>query len=68
MKGKFMNTCPVTGGLCLNPLCAFGCIESKYEQLTLSSCLPRLRQIALLNGLKLSNPKHLKLMRKIMEV
>ena len=28
MKTKFLNTCPVTGGLCANPLCIFGCIEN----------------------------------------
>jgi len=27
MKSKFMKTCPVGGGICLNPICAFGCIE-----------------------------------------
>jgi ribosomal protein S12 len=26
-KEKFMNTCPVTKGICLNPLCIFGCLE-----------------------------------------
>lgn len=25
---KFLNTCPVTRGICLNPLCLMGCIEN----------------------------------------
>ena len=24
---KFLRKCPSTGGLCLNPFCALGCIE-----------------------------------------
>lgn len=27
-KQSFMNTCPVSRGICLNPLCLFGCIEA----------------------------------------
>jgi hypothetical protein len=26
-EGKFLNTCPATGGICMNPLCLIGCIE-----------------------------------------
>lgn len=26
-KDDFLNRCPATGGTCLNPFCAFGCIE-----------------------------------------
>ncbi len=24
----FLNKCPVTGGICLNPMCIAGCIEN----------------------------------------
>ena len=24
---KFLRKCPTTGGLCMNPFCALGCIE-----------------------------------------
>lgn len=27
MSQSFMNKCPATGGICLNPMCLFGCIE-----------------------------------------
>ena len=26
-KLLFLNKCPVTGGICLNPMCLMGCIE-----------------------------------------
>ncbi|MEK6884610.1 MAG: hypothetical protein AABY22_33565 [Nanoarchaeota archaeon] len=32
MTTKFMNTCPVTNGLCFNPLCMFGCIENQRKK------------------------------------
>lgn len=28
----FAGKCPVTDSLCLNPICAFGCIEDMKEQ------------------------------------
>jgi hypothetical protein len=27
MIKAFAGRCPVNGGICLNPLCAFGCID-----------------------------------------
>ncbi len=30
-KEEFLNTCPATGGVCMNPLCLFGCIEGKTD-------------------------------------
>ena len=27
----FAGTCPVTDGVCLNPMCMFGCIEAMKE-------------------------------------
>lgn len=32
-RKAFAGKCPVTGGLCLNPMCAFGCIDNlkKHE-------------------------------------
>lgn len=29
IQKAFAGKCPVTGGICLNPFCAFGCIENK---------------------------------------
>lgn len=29
----FAGTCPVTDSWCLNPICAFGCVDEKEQKL-----------------------------------